>query len=57
VEILVRRPEALEQTMYVGELGFDLAEPPVRCSVQVPCFLGEKFFALKQRGACYVGRR
>src|SRR5437773_11567241 len=48
VQILVPLPGPLEQTMYLGELLFDLAEPPVRCSMQVPCFLGEQLFALKQ---------
>ena len=55
--ILLPQSEPLEQTMYLGEFLFDLAAPSVRCSGQVPRFLGEKFFALKQRGACYVGRR
>jgi hypothetical protein len=38
--ILVPQPEPLEQTTYLDELPFDLAAPPVRCSGQVPCFVG-----------------
>jgi hypothetical protein len=44
--------------MYLGELVFDLAAPPIRRCGQVPHFLGEKLFALQQRGrARRVGRR
>jgi hypothetical protein len=42
----------LRADVYVGELCFDLAVPPVRCSVHMSCFFAEQLFALKQHGPC-----
>jgi hypothetical protein len=43
--------------MCAGKLFVNLAAPSVRRCVQVRRFFGQQFFALKQRRACYVGRR